>query len=106
MNQIKTIGLPTGKWLFVTVSKESIRHDIKDGLLIWTDPIYDKSKQVDNTGNILLPVGAEYTLIGKADKLNMDQIYDLIKGSKYSLNKLCEEYNIDKSTIVIIKQED
>lgn len=104
MNQIKEITLSTGKWLFVEVPKVAEQLEVS----IQPDKIpcltYYYKDNLDPTV-ISLPAGHAYTLIGKADRLNMDQIYELIKGSKYSLNRLCEEYNVDKSTTVLIKQD-
>ncbi len=45
----------TDKIFAVDVPMDSIRHEIINGVLAWTNPMHDKSKQVEHDGEEFLP---------------------------------------------------
>jgi hypothetical protein len=54
-------------------------------------------------GLIELPPG-NYSILGLGDKLNIDQIYEVIKGTGLTFNQLMESKGLDiETTLILIK---
>lgn len=122
MNQIKTIQLATGTWVFVEVPVNAkqlkVATDNEGFTRLWFGlPIIRGFSQVE------LPEGHAYTLIGKADSLTEDQwkqivgvwssgIYNYenppvkVETAKESGLSLLKSQGMEPDTCVILKQND
>jgi hypothetical protein len=101
------ITILTDKSIAVNVPADanSFGKDNTGDLFYEFDVVENENMRTGRIGIDTLPEG-NWMIIGKADQLNMDQIYEIIKGTGLSLNKLLESKipNLDKRTILILRQ--
>lgn len=80
----KTIELSGKTCLLVEVPEDGIRFNVYEGVLMWTTPMHDKSKQRDDDRCEFLPItepNEEWRILGsgKADAISISEWMDIVE---------------------------